>query len=267
VAADKEFGDAGVRGALVRAARWLAEVQDEDGCWRRFMSPLTLQTPATYNARSASALLAAGLHLGDAEVKAAAVRNFDWVLTQQRENGWFENNCLTDPDRPLTHTIGYTLEGLLDAAEALGEEKYFAAVERASKPLARAVAADGFLAGRFDSSWAPAVRWNCLTGASQIALVWFRLARLRGAGEYAGHARRMLDYVRRTQHVCGPKPAAPEADTCGAIKGSHPIWGGYDPFRYPNWAAKFFADAIMASGAADAPAAGGRPSQGGRNGR
>ena len=35
--------------------------------------------------------------------------------------------------------------------------------------------------------------------------------------------------------------------TRGGIKGSHPIWGGYDPFRYPNWAAKFFVDALLAS--------------------
>jgi hypothetical protein len=73
----------------------------------------------------------------------------------------------------------------------------------------------------------------------------------------------MLGYVQRTQHLCGPKPSAPEADTCGAIKGSHPIWGGYDPFRYPNWAAKFFADALMASGDADAAPSESRSSQAG----
>jgi len=250
VAADREFGDAEVHDSLVRAARWLADVQDEDGCWRRHMSPLTLQSPATYNARSASALLAAGIHLGDDRICSAAVRNFDWVLTQQRPNGWFENNCLTDLKRPLTHTIGYTMEGLLDAAEMTGAEKYAAAVALASEPLMRAVGADGFLAGRFDSTWTPAVGWNCLTGASQIALVWFKYARMSGNAAYSEHARRLLDYVRATQHVCGPRPSAPEADTCGAIKGSHPIWGGYDPFRYPNWAAKFFADAIMAADSA-----------------
>ena len=46
-----------------------------------------------------------------------------------------------------------------------------AAVALASKPLMRAVGEDGFLAGRFDATWTPAVGWNCLTGASQIALV------------------------------------------------------------------------------------------------
>ena len=34
-------------------------------------------------------------------------------------------------------------------------------------------------------------------------------------------------------------------DVCGGIKGSHPVWGAYSPFTYPNWAAKFFIDALL----------------------
>ena len=31
----------------------------------------------------------------------------------------------------------------------------------------------------------------------------------------------------------------------GGISGSHPIWGEYMKYSYPNYAVKFFADAIM----------------------
>lgn len=31
----------------------------------------------------------------------------------------------------------------------------------------------------------------------------------------------------------------------GAIPGSAPMWGAYSRFEFPNWAAKFFADALM----------------------
>ena len=31
----------------------------------------------------------------------------------------------------------------------------------------------------------------------------------------------------------------------GAIAGSAPIWGDYSRFEFPNWAAKFYADALM----------------------
>ena len=32
----------------------------------------------------------------------------------------------------------------------------------------------------------------------------------------------------------------------GAVAGSSPPWGGYMALRYPNWAAKFHADALVA---------------------
>ena len=31
----------------------------------------------------------------------------------------------------------------------------------------------------------------------------------------------------------------------GGLKGSHPYWGRYISFRQPNWATKFFIDAIL----------------------
>ena len=32
----------------------------------------------------------------------------------------------------------------------------------------------------------------------------------------------------------------------GGIAGSDPVWGDYLGFTYPNWAAKFTADALLA---------------------
>jgi hypothetical protein len=37
---------------------------------------------------------------------------------------------------------------------------------------------------------------------------------------------------------------ADDADVRGGIKGSQPVWGRYAPMSYPNWAAKFFVDAM-----------------------
>ncbi|MCI0485697.1 MAG: hypothetical protein L0229_03760 [Blastocatellia bacterium] len=248
----REFQDETLKERLVRAARWMVSVQDDDGCWRKGLSPLTLQTPATYNVRSAAALLEAGFLLDDAGFKNAAVKNFDWALSEQSDTGWFANNCLTDNRRPLTHTIGYTLEGLLDAAQSLNDERYFSAVARASGHLKRAVADNGFLSGRFDTEWRPQVSWNCLTGSCQIALVWFRLSEASGEREYTRLAEKILSFVKRTQRH-SPIAATTDSENTsdgisGGIKGSHPVWGGYDPFRYPNWAAKFFVDALLASG-------------------
>ena len=36
-------------------------------------------------------------------------------------------------------------------------------------------------------------------------------------------------------------------DVRGAIAGSYPIWGRYAPLTFPNWATKFFIDALIAA--------------------
>ena len=50
---------------------------------------------------------------------------------------------------------------------------------------------------------------------------------------------RALDYVMSTQNITTDDP-----DVRGAIKGSHPIWARYAPMSFPNWATKFFIDAM-----------------------
>jgi CheY-like chemotaxis protein len=49
-----------------------------------------------------------------------------------------------------------------------------------------------------------------------------------------------LDYLKKNHRITGS--GAPED---GGVAGSAPIWGRYSMFEYPNWAAKFFADALM----------------------
>lgn len=245
----RERPDPGLAQCLHRAARWLVEVQDRDGCWRTHLSPLTVQTPAAYNTRTAAALLKAGRQFHEPTWSRMALRNFDWALTQQNDRGWFDHNCLTDRSRPLTHTIGYTLEALLDAADCSGDERYLDAVGRASELLRTAVRPSGFLSGRLDAHWRPLVSWCCLTGSCQLAMVWFRLAKVLDDPSYSEVARRLLSFVKSTQKLSSTEQAptlgSRKDGTWGGIKGSHPIWGEYDAFRYPNWAAKFFVDALL----------------------
>ncbi|MEO6422619.1 MAG: hypothetical protein ABIR84_08080, partial [Candidatus Nitrotoga sp.] len=61
-----------------------------------------------------------------------------------------------------------------------------------------------------------------------------------GAPELHENARRAIGYVKRTQRLDDTDEAVR-----GGIAGSFPIWGDYSRFEYPNWAAKFFADALM----------------------
>ena len=91
--------------AAVRAGRWLARVQDPDGCWRDFEHH---GVPHAYNTRASWALLAVALIAGDTTQKAAAIRNLNWALAQQRASGWFANNAFTPSSAPFTGMIATT---------------------------------------------------------------------------------------------------------------------------------------------------------------
>ena len=223
--------------AAVRGGRWLASVQDEDGCWRRFEHN---GVPHTYNTRGTWALLATGLVANEPALVQSAVRHLDWALAQQTASGWFRNNAFT-PDRlPFTHTIAYAIRGFLECGVLLGDERYLDAAEKAAVAVAAAQRPDGWLAGTFDQQWKPGASYCCLTGLAQMALDWMRLAQERRRPALREHARLGLAWLKRRQRVHDDDPVVR-----GAIAGSAPIWGRYSMFEFPNWAAKFFADALM----------------------
>jgi len=95
---------------------------------------------------------------------------------------------------------------------------------------------DGFLPGRVNFQWHPAVPWACLTGSVQIAHCWFLLSELAGDTRFFEAGRRANAYVRRTVTLEG------DPDVVGGVRGSFPISGDYGAYEYLNWAAKFFID-------------------------
>jgi len=60
-----------------------------------------------------------------------------------------------------------------------------------------------------------------------------------GGAAYPGAMARALDFVLATQDVNASEPGVR-----GGIKGSDPVWGRYAPLSLPNWATKFFVDAM-----------------------
>jgi hypothetical protein len=243
-----EFGtpyDAPMR----RAADWLVAAQEEDGCWRRHASPFAGPGDKAYDTHVAWALLEAARVGADARYAEAALKNVRWALTRQRENGWFDDCCLTDPSRPLTHTLGYALRGVVEAFRFTRDPAFRDAARRTADGLLSATGADGFLSGRLDAGWRAAVPWACLTGTVQVAICWLMLYEDSGDVRYLDAARAADRYVRRTVRTSGAM------DTLGAVKGSFPVDGAYGEFQYLNWACKFFIDAnLLESAVAGSPA-------------
>ncbi len=237
IAGHTQLGRADCLAAAVRAGHWLADQQDDDGCWRRFEHN---DTPHVYNTRATWPLLATGLIAGDARLVQAARRNLDWALTQQSPSGWFATNAFTPGRSPFTHTIAYALRGFLESGVLLAEDRYIDAALKAGRGVAAVQRPDGWLAGTYGDGWVADASYACLTGVAQMSLNWTRLAQATGSDELRGHARSALAYLKTTQRL-----EHPDSAVRGGIAGSAPIWGDYSRFEYPNWAAKFFADALL----------------------
>jgi hypothetical protein len=224
-----------------RAADFLVASMDVDGAWRKNLSRFTNASIETYayNVRSAWALLLANELGGGGAYKAAALRNVEFVMSLCHENGWIEKNCLSRVEQPLLHTIAYAYQGLLECAVKEGLDDVLRIVERGNACLRDTFLHHGRLFGRYEQNWLPTVTWRCLTGEAQTAIVWHRLADLGGDRQWREAATSLVAQIKRTQALDG------DPNRLGGIKGSQPITAPYGRLEYLNWAAKFFADALL----------------------
>jgi len=227
------------RDGAVRAADWLCKAQDADGCWRRFGSPFTATAVNLYNTRTSWGLALVHGITDERRFIDAAVRNVEWALSQVHPNGWMPNNCLSDDRQPFLHTIAYAMRGFLEVGAYASRTDFIDQAKRIGDAVLMRLPGNGALPGRFDAAWNATVKWSCLTGNCQMAINWARLYQLTGDSRYREAVSRVNRFTCSTQRLDGD-----DAER-GGIKGSHPIQGGYHPWQYPNWAAKFFADALM----------------------
>lgn len=229
-------GNAAWLASARRAAAWLVGVADADGRWTRHEH---LDTPHVYNARTAWALLRMNQVEFDPARERVARCNLDWAVSEQQPSGFFENCSFKPGIAPFTHTIAYTTRGLLESGLLLGERRYLDAAARCAEATALHVGADGHLPSTITTAGERASTSCCLTGNCQFAIVWMRLLANGGNTDHRSAAIRALDYVMSTQDL-----DTDNLDLRGGIKGSQPVWGRYAPLSYPNWATKFFVDAM-----------------------
>lgn len=233
-------GDPRFLEAAQRATRWLIDDVNPEGYFRTNGEFVARDEIKTYNVLCAWGMYRCGDLAGDGSARDAAVRVTEAAVRLQHENGWFASNCLSDPDRPLLHTIGYTLQGVLEVGVLANRQDFVDAARRGLDPVLANMSTNGFLPSRYDRTWRPAARYCCLTGSAQTAVVAYRIAELLGDDFYRGAADRIVDFLKAFQLTECVDPGI-----AGALAGSFPMFAEYKPGGYPNWATKYLLDALM----------------------
>jgi uncharacterized protein YyaL (SSP411 family) len=223
--------------SAILAGNWLVDIQDSDGCWRKHTS---LEIVHTYNVLVAWALIQLSEAAGTASHREAAIRNIEWAISQQTSDGWFKNAGFRPDEDPLTHTIAYTIEGLLETGIWLGNHHIISAGQKAADALLARRSQDGFLRARYGPGWQSQDDWSCLTGNAQIALLWLKLYQLTGNIEYLAAGQNENSYLMERQ----PRHAG-LVGLSGGLAGSYPAYESYEPYRNLNWAAKYFVDSLI----------------------
>ena len=238
-----ETGDTRCLDALRRAGNWLCNQQDPDGAWRKHFYG---GVETTYSANLTCWLAEAGEFLREERFFEAASKHLNWILKHfDREHNWFDRCGFSQEDHQarssFTHTVAYTIWGVLRTAEVLSHDGGQKAAAAAAYAALRRLELSRWLPGVLDYRWRGISNYACLTGNCQLALIWLHLYRKSGDPRLLNAAMKALDLVRRTQPMTDPRDGVR-----GGIAGSSPVWGDYISHAFPNWAAKYFIDACLA---------------------
>lgn len=223
--------------SAIKAGDFLIKNQSHKGYW---IKNSYLNTPHVYNVRTAWILLELFLITHNEAYKKGAINNVDWTLKQLTKNFWFKNINIDSYHNPLLHFISYTIRGLFECGIILENNDLIQISLKSASKLLKYSEEHCKLPATYSYKWNSEDTYSCLPGDAQLSIIWLKLYKIFKDERLLLNAIKINNYLKQKQ-VINSKYNFID----GAIKGSDPIWGKYARFKFPNWATKFFCDALM----------------------
>jgi len=224
-------------GPAQAAGDFLLTCLDDNGC---FVHHTSYGLTHAYNVRAAWSLLELGRITKNDHYIKGAESNLQWTLLQKTRNGFFRNNIFMPGGRALTHSIGYVLSGLVEFHLLTGKGEPLEAALTTVQQLYAIYTKRGRIVAELGENFEALSSHICIVGYCQIAIVLLQIFKITNDSRYRDLAIALIDDAKSTQEF-----GSVNAPWFGAIPGSFPIYGRYARLQYPNWATKFFADALL----------------------
>ena len=130
------------------------------------------------------------------------------------------------------------MRGFWEAGIILENEQALTQVQTALSQLEEDWNTHKELAGMYNLDWKGDHRFICSPGHCQLAILFAKAGNHFERAQWIDIAHGLIQTILPAIRLKGNK------NKIGALPGSIPIWGPYMRGKYPNWAAKFFLDAI-----------------------
>lgn len=226
--------------AADRGSIWLAKNVDAAGLWK--IGNYREGVNPSYYTQVTRPMLQAWEITSNDDVKNAALRALRRILALRTDKGVFSGWGFDENKPAFTHTIAYTLRGFIESAIMLNDWQEFGepCLTALNRLARKADFNQGKLPGAYYEDWR-AVNWySCLTGNVQVALCLLQIEQKQPDLRLVNSAAKLVDYVCSCQNI-----TSSNHNIRGAVAGSSPLIGRYMFMRYPNWAAKYHADALI----------------------
>jgi hypothetical protein len=228
---DKRFLIAGIK-----STEWIANQIDKDGFI--FTNSYYKDYMPSYYTRVCWPML---LFSEDCSIspKIKIKKVLDLIKHRQINNTFIEQSGFKPKTPAVLHTIAYTVRGFLESARYFPDDNYFSIAEQISEKLLNIFEITKRLNGEYDRNFKYNRKYRCLTGEAQIVIIWLKIYKKNGDFRFLNAALKMIDSLSKEI------PKGSFIFKIGGLSGSKPYYQKYMRFRQPNWATKFFIDAII----------------------
>lgn len=226
--------------AVTRCVNWLLDELDDNYKWSKhgwLNLAFSQNYNPTYYTRVIWPILEAADLFNQPQWTNWIYPCFEYYSNLQNDNLTYKNWSFHPNSKAYTHTIAYTLRGILESAVLLKDEQQIKNIKFTALRFIEIYNKHGQLAGSYDEDWKGDYSYICVTGHAQLSIFFSQLYQHTKVSDYHKMAISLFEDIKYS-----PKQGL-FGSVKGGVPGSIPIYAKYNALRFPNWAAKFYLDA------------------------